>query len=210
MRYCKSYFNYNRRKSDVATIGSLKMGGGNPIRVQSMGNTDTNNVEASVAQAERIVAVGGELVRFTTQGVREAKSLAQIHDKLRQQGCGVPLVADIHFNPAVALEAAAHVEKVRINPGNFVAGHDGDYSEAEYLEEIEQIRIKLQPLIAICKAHGTAMRIGVNHGSLSPRIMNRYGDTPAGLAHSCLEFVRLCHESDFHNLVLSIKASNTL
>ncbi len=210
MHYCKTFFNYNRRLSEVATIGKLHLGGHYPIRVQSMANTDTNNLEESVSQAERIMCAGGELVRFTTQGVREAKSLAQIAQTLRAKGLQVPLVADVHFNPAVAEEAAAHIEKVRINPGNFVAGHDGDYSDLEYLQEIEKIRARLQPLIQICKTNGTALRIGVNHGSLAPRIVNRYGDTPAGLAASCLEFVRLCHESNFHNIVLSIKASNTL
>lgn len=201
-------FNYSRRATTAVKVGGIVIGGDAPIRIQSMANTDTNDIAASAAQAERIVAAGGELVRFTTQGVREAQSLGQIRAELRRKGCSVPLVADVHFNANVANEAAQLVEKVRINPGNFVAGKHGDYTDAEFEAEIEKIRGKLHTLIGLCKAHGTALRIGVNHGSLSPRIMGRYGDTPEGLAASCMEFLRLCEAERFHDIVLSVKASN--
>ena len=175
-----------------------------------MANTDTNHVEASVAQAIRIKEAGGELVRFTTQGIREAQSMKLIHEQLRARGVNVPLVADIHFNPKVAEEAAQYIEKVRINPGNFVAGKTTDYTDEEFEAERNKIHEKLRTLISICKQHHTAIRIGVNHGSLSPRIMNRYGDTPEGLAASCMEFLELCQLENFHQIVISVKASNTL
>ena len=208
--YVDSLFNYERRRTRAVRIGHLELGVDAPVRIQSMANTDTNDVEQSVAQAERVAAVGGELVRFTTQGVREAQSIGLIHSALRAGGCQVPLVADVHFNPHVAEAAAAVVEKVRINPGNFVAGKQGDYSAADEAAELEKIRAKLRPLLDICKLHHTVLRIGVNHGSLSPRIMNKYGDTPEGLAASCMEFLRLCEAEHFHDIVLSVKASNTL
>ncbi|MCB9071226.1 MAG: (E)-4-hydroxy-3-methylbut-2-enyl-diphosphate synthase [Prevotellaceae bacterium] len=205
-----SPFNYNRRTTNTVTVGNITIGGTAPIRVQSMANTDTNNIEASVAQAIRIKEAGGELVRFTTQGIREAQSLKLIHEQLQALGVKVPLVADIHFNPKVAEEAAQYVEKVRINPGNFVAGKTTDYTDEEFAAERDKIHEKLRTLISICKQHHTAIRIGVNHGSLSPRIMNRYGDTPEGLAVSCMEFLELCQLEDFHQIVISVKASNTL
>ncbi len=200
--------NYKRRKTTAVKVGNITIGGDAPIRIQSMANTDTNDIAASVAQTERIVAAGGELVRFTTQGVREAQNLGRIHAELHRKNCQVPLVADIHFNANVANEAAQLVEKVRINPGNFVASKHGDYTDEEFAAEIDKIREKLHTLITLCKAHGTALRIGVNHGSLSPRIMSRYGDTPEGLAASCMEFLRLCEAEQFHQIVLSVKASN--
>lgn len=205
-----SPFNYNRRITKEVTVGHITIGGTAPIRVQSMANTDTNNVEASVAQAIRIKEAGGELVRFTTQGIREAQSMKFIHEQLQAQGVDVPLVADIHFNPKVAEEAAQYIEKVRINPGNFVAGKTTDYTDGEFIAELDKIHEKLRTLISICKQHHTAIRIGVNHGSLSPRIMNRYGDTPEGLAASCMEFLELCQLENFHQIVISVKASNTL
>ena len=205
-----SPFNYNRRITSEVTIGNITIGGTAPIRVQSMANTDTNHVEASVAQAIRIKEAGGELVRFTTQGIREAQSMKLIHEQLRARGVNVPLVADIHFNPKVAEEAAQYIEKVRINPGNFVAGKTTDYTDEEFAAERNKIHEKLRTLISICKQHHTAIRIGVNHGSLSPRIMNRYGDTPEGLAASCMEFLELCQLENFHQIVISVKASNTL
>ena len=205
-----SPFNYNRRITSEVTVGNITIGGTAPIRVQSMANTDTNNVEASVAQAIRIKEAGGELVRFTTQGIREAQSMKLIHEQLRARGVNVPLVADIHFNPKVAEEAAQYIEKVRINPGNFVAGKTTDYTDEEFEAERNKIYEKLRTLISICKQHHTAIRIGVNHGSLSPRIMNRYGDTPEGLAASCMEFLELCQLENFHQIVISVKASNTL
>ena len=205
-----SPFNYNRRITSEVTVGNITIGGTAPIRVQSMANTDTNHVEASVAQAIRIKEAGGELVRFTTQGIREAQSMKLIHEQLRARGVNVPLVADIHFNPKVAEEAAQYIEKVRINPGNFVAGKTTDYTDEEFEAERNKIHEKLRTLISICKQHHTAIRIGVNHGSLSPRIMNRYGDTPEGLAASCMEFLELCQLENFHQIVISVKASNTL
>ena len=188
-------FNYSRRPSDTIRIGNLLLGGNYPVRVQSMANTNTNDILNSVAQCKRIVDAGGELVRFTTQGVREAESLKLIHDALRQQGCEVPLVADIHFNANAADVAALSVEKVRINPGNYVAGvktgDTSDYTIEEYEQEYEKIRSRFIPFLDICKKQHTAIRIGVNHGSLSERIMNRYGDTPRGMVESCMEFLRI-------------------
>jgi len=210
MTHLISPFNYNRRTTSKVNIGNITLGGTAPIRVQSMANTNTNDIEASVLQAIRIANVGSELVRFTTQGIREAENLGIIHKQLHAQGVHVPLVADVHFNPKVAEEAAKHIEKVRINPGNFVAGKQGDYSDEEFKAELDKIREKLRPLIAICKAHHTAIRIGVNHGSLSSRIMNRYGDTPEGLTISCMEFLEMCRAENFHDIVISVKSSNTL
>jgi (E)-4-hydroxy-3-methylbut-2-enyl-diphosphate synthase len=190
------------------------LGGGNPIRVQSMTNTSTMDTEACIAQCIRIIEAGGEYVRLTAQGVREAENLRNIKDGLRKRGYQTPLVADIHFNPNAAYAAASIVEKVRINPGNFIDPvkkfQNHDYSEEEYRQEIEKIRIRLVPFLKICKAHQTAIRIGVNHGSLSDRIMSRYGDTPEGMVESCLEFLRICVEENFKDVVISIKASNTL
>jgi (E)-4-hydroxy-3-methylbut-2-enyl-diphosphate synthase len=190
------------------------MGGENPIRVQSMTNTSTLDTEASIAQCIRIIEAGGEYVRLTAQGVREAENLRNIKDGLRRSGYQTPLVADIHFNPQAAYTAAGIVEKVRINPGNFADPVKTfkalEYSEMEYKREIEKIRERLVPFLHICKEHHTAIRIGVNHGSLSDRIMSRYGDTPEGMVESCLEFLRICVSENFANVVISIKASNTL
>lgn len=206
-------FNYKRRYSSVVHIGTLLMGGSNPIRVQSMANTDTNDTEASVAQCIRIVEAGGELVRFTAQGVKEATNLHYIRKALLDAGITVPLVADIHFNANAADVAAQYVEKVRVNPGNFigVVRSDGkDYTEAMYQAEFEKIRSRFKQLLQVCKQHQTALRIGVNHGSLSERMMNRWGDTPRGMVESCLEFLSVCQEENFHEVVISMKASNTL
>lgn len=193
-------------------MGEIAIGGNNPIRLQSMTNTSTNDVDASVAQAKRIAAAGGELVRLTTQGVREAESLGQIRSRLEADGCKVPLVADVHFNPNAAMTAAATAHKVRINPGNFVDAartfRKLEYTDEEYAGEIDRIREALKPLLDRCKQHHTALRLGVNHGSLSDRIMSRYGDTPDGMAESALEFLRVCRENDFTDVVVSIKASN--
>lgn len=174
-----------------------------------MANTDTNNIEQSVLQAERCIKAGTELLRYTTQGTKEAENLGIIHEKLHEKGYTTPLVADIHFNPHVAETAAKLVEKIRINPGNFVNSKDGEYSENEWNDELQRIKEKLFPLLDICKKHNTCVRIGVNHGSLSKRIVSRYGNTPLGLAKSCMEFIELCEEAGFYNLILSIKASNT-
>lgn len=201
---------YIRRKTRQIQVGNIALGGDATIRIQTMANTDTNNIDASVAQARRCVQSGAELLRYTTQGVREVENLRVIRQTLRNEGIDIPLVADIHFNAYVAEAAAQCVEKVRINPGNFVAGHQGSYSDEEWQSELDKIQAKLHPLIEICRQQGTAIRIGVNHGSLSPRIMSRYGNTPQGLAASCMEFIALCEKERFTNLILSVKASNTI
>ena len=205
---------YKRRNSSVVRVGNVMIGGSNPVRIQSMANTSTMDTEASVAQAERIVQAGGEIVRFTTQGQREALNMKAIAEALRAHGCDVPLVADVHFNPAVADTAAAICEKVRINPGNYVDPgrkfRHIDYTDQEYADEIRKIDERFVPFINICKEHHTAIRIGVNHGSLSDRIMSRYGDTPEGMVESCMEFLRICVREQFHDVVISIKVSNTV
>ena len=207
-------FNYNRQISSVVRIGNLLLGGNHPIRVQSMANTDTNDIEKSVAQCLRIVEAGGELVRFTAQGVREAESLKLIWDGIRAKGSDVPLVADIHFNANAADVAAKNVEKVRINPGNYVGsvkiGDTSDYTDEEFEAEYQKVRARFIPFLEICKQHKTAIRIGVNHGSLSERMMNRFGDTSRGMVESCIEFLRICHEENFNNVVISMKTSNTV
>lgn len=207
-------FKYSCRPSSEVQIGEVKLGGCNTVKVQSMANTDTNDIEGSVEQCLKIVGAGADIVRFTTQGTREAESLKQIHDKLRDLGNTTPLVADIHFNPNAADAAAQYVEKVRINPGNYVKsikGHDtSDYTDEEFQTEYQRIRERFIPFLDICKKHNTAIRIGVNHGSLSERMMNRYGDTPRGMVESCMEFLKICREQDFHNVVISMKTSNTV
>lgn len=209
-----SIYNYKRRESSVAHAGNVRIGGDNPIRIQSMNNTSTLDTEGSVAQALRIAEAGGEIVRLTTQGVREAENMAEIRKGLDAAGCNVPLVADVHFNPNAAFKAATTCEKVRINPGNFVDAARTfkklDFTDEEYAEEVKKIRETLVPFLNICKQHDTAVRLGVNHGSLSDRIMSRYGDTPAGMVESVLEFLRVCKEENFDNIVISIKASNVV
>ena len=204
---------YIRRKSSECHVKDVVIGGDNPICVQSMTNTNTNDIEGSVAQIERIVDAGADIVRLTAQGTREALSLKEIEAGIHRDGYQVPLVADIHFNAAVADVAAGIVEKVRINPGNYVdpgrTFKKLDYTDEEYAQEIEKIRARLVPFLNICKEHKTAVRIGVNHGSLSDRIMSRYGDTPAGMVESCMEFLRICVAENFMDVVISIKASNT-
>lgn len=207
-------FNYHRRESSVVHIGALDMGGDNPVRIQSMTTTSTDDTEGSVAQAERIIKAGGELVRLTTQGVKEAENLKNINAGIRRDGFSTPLVADVHFNPRVADVAARYAEKVRINPGNYVdparkfVKHD--YTDEEYASELKKIEERLVPFLDICKENHTAIRIGVNHGSLSDRIRNRYGDTPEGIVESCMEFLRICKKHDFSDVVISIKSSNTV
>ncbi len=195
-------------------MGNTTIGGGSPIRIQSMATTDTNDTEASVAQAKRIIDAGGELVRFTTQGTREAENMKNISDRLKQDGYTQPLVADVHFTAHVADIAARYCEKVRINPGNYVdpgrTFKHLEYTDEEYQEELEKINQRLVPFINICKEHHTAVRIGVNHGSLSDRIMSRYGDTPEGIVESCMEFLRIFRREHFDDVVISIKASNTV
>ena len=207
-------YNFNRRPTHVVRIGNFEMGGINPVRIQSMANTNTNDIENSVKQCLRIVSAGADLVRFTTQGIKEVESLKLIHQALRSQGCQVPLAADVHFNANVADLAAKHVGKVRINPGNYVSGIKSDlttdYTDEEYTLEYEKIRTRFIPFLDICKTHNTAIRIGVNHGSLSERMLNRWGNTAEGMVESCMEFLRICIEVDFHRVVISMKASNTV
>ena len=203
-----------RRISSVAHVGNIAIGGDNPIRIQSMATTDTNDTEGSVAQAKRIIDAGGELVRFTTQGTREAENMQHISARLKADGYTAPLVADVHFTAHVADVAAQYCEKVRINPGNYVdpgrTFKHLEYTDEEYAAELQKIEAKLVPFLNICKEHHTAVRIGVNHGSLSDRIMSRYGDTPEGIVESCMEFLRIFKREQFDDVVISIKASNTV
>lgn len=212
MDFFDSLSKFERRKTNTVRIGNLLMGSKYPIRIQSMTTTNTLDTEASVAQCKRIFDAGADLVRLTAQGVREAENLACIRQQLIADGYTKPLVADIHFNPNAAEEAARNVEKVRINPGNFVDKRasfiDVNLNDQEYAEELTRLREKFINLLDICKKNDTAIRIGVNHGSLSDRIMSRYGDTPEGMVESALEFLRICVEEKFTNVVLSMKSSN--
>ena len=201
---------YHRRHTTTTKVGNLEIGSEHPVRIQTMANTSTNDIDGSVAQANRCSAAGAELLRYTTQGMREVESLAQIHGAL---DATTPLVADVHFQSDVADAAAKVVEKVRINPGNYIDPARKfkliDYTNEEYQAELERLRNRFVQLLDICKEHKTALRIGVNHGSLSDRIMSRYGDTPEGMVESCMEFLRVAVAEDFKDIVLSIKASNT-
>jgi (E)-4-hydroxy-3-methylbut-2-enyl-diphosphate synthase len=203
-----------RRRTVEVQVGNLPMGGDNPVRVQSMCTTSTMDTEGCIAQIKRIVDAGGEYVRLTTQGMREAENLKNIKEGLRRDGYTVPIIADVHFNAKVADVAALYADKVRINPGNYVDPARKflhlDYTDEEYASEIKKIEEKFIPFLNICKEHHTAIRIGVNHGSLSDRIMSRYGDTPEGMVESCMEFLRICVRENFMNVVISIKASNTV
>ena len=207
-------FNYNRRHTVSVNVGGIAMGSEWPIRVQSMTNTSTDDVESSAAQCQRIAYAGADYVRLTAQGVKQANSIGEISQVLRAQGCDVPLIADIHFNPQAALAAAAVCEGVRINPGNFVdparTFKQLEYTQEEYEAELARIREALLPFIAVCREHHTAVRLGVNHGSLSDRIMSRYGNTAAGMVESVMEFLRVFVEEDFLDVVISMKASNVV
>lgn len=210
--YCNSFTEYSRRETITVNIGDLLMGSAHPIRIQSMTTVDTMDTMGSVEQSIRMIEAGCELVRITAPSVKEAQNLENIKKELRQRGYNTPLVADIHFTPNAAELAARLVEKVRINPGNYADKKRfelTDYTEAGYEAELERIREKFLPLVKICKEHGTAMRIGTNHGSLSDRILSRYGDTPLGMVESALEFLRICEDENYFNIVLSMKASNT-
>lgn len=210
-RYCLSLTNPYRLPTREVRCGSVSIGGNNPIRVQTMTTTDTMDTQATVAQCIRCIEAGSELVRITAPSIREAENLRNIRDELRRRGYTTPLVADIHFTPNAAEIAARIVEKVRINPGNYADKkkfEQKEYSDAQYAAELERIRDRFVPLVRICKQYGTAMRIGTNHGSLSDRIMNRYGDTPLGMVESAWEFVRIAEDESFYNIVLSMKASN--
>ena len=202
-----------RRKTVEVQVGNLPMGGDNPVRVQSMTTVSTMDTEGCIAQIKRIVDAGGEYVRLTTQGIREAENLKNIKEGLRRDGYDVPIIADVHFNANVADVAALYADKVRINPGNYVDPARKfkhlDYTDEEYADEIKKIEERFVPFLNICKEHHTAIRIGVNHGSLSDRIMSRYGDTPEGMVESCMEFLRICVKENFLSVVISIKASNT-
>lgn len=207
-------FNYRRRHSSTVQIGNVPLGGDNPIRIQSMTSTSTLDTDASVAQCRRIFDTGADYVRLTAQGVREAHNIGEIRAALHAAGYTKPLVADIHFNPKAAFEAAATTDKVRINPGNFVDAARTfkklEYTDEEYAAELEKIRRAVVPFLAICREHHTAVRLGVNHGSLSDRIMSRYGDTPAGMVESAMEYLRIFREENFNDVAISIKASNTV
>ncbi len=212
VKYCNSLTNYKRRLTREVNIGGISMGGKNPIRVQSMTTVDTMDTQGSVAEVLRMVEAGSEYVRITAPSIKEAQNLEEIKKELRKRGCEVPLVADIHFTPNAAELAARIVEKVRVNPGNYADKKKFetiDYTDSSYGEELERIREKFMPLVKICKEYGTAMRIGTNHGSLSDRIMSRYGDTPLGMVESALEFIRICEELNYFELVISMKSSNT-
>lgn len=211
--YCESLTSYKRLKTREVKIGNLLLGNGHPIRVQTMTTTDTLDTIATVEQSIRCIEAGAELVRITAPSKKEAENLQNIKDELRKRGYNTPLVADIHFTPNAAEIAARIVEKVRVNPGNYVDKkkfEQIEYTDAEYAEEIERIRERFTPLVKICKEHGTAMRIGTNHGSLSDRIMSRYGDTAMGMVESAMEFLRIARGEDYHNIILSMKSSNPL
>jgi (E)-4-hydroxy-3-methylbut-2-enyl-diphosphate synthase len=210
--YCPSLTAYSRRKTIDVSIGNLMLGSSFPIRVQSMTTVDTMDTAGSVEQSIRMIEAGCELVRITAPSVKEAQNLENIRKELHRRGYHTPLVADIHFTPNAAEVAARLVEKVRINPGNYADKkrfETLDYTDASYEAELDRIRDKFLPLVKICKEYGTAMRIGTNHGSLSDRILSRYGDTPLGMVESALEFIRICEQESYHNLVVSMKASNT-
>ena len=211
-KYCSSLTNYSRYKTREVFIGDIPLGGNNPIRIQSMTTTDTMNTIATVEQTIRMVNSGCEYVRITAPSLKEAQNLSEIKKELKKRGYNVPLIADIHFTPNAAELAARIVEKVRVNPGNYVDKKKFEtieYTHKEYEEEIERLHERFTPLVKICKEYGTAMRIGTNHGSLSDRILSRYGDTPLGMVESALEFLRICEENNYHSIVLSMKASNT-
>ncbi|MDP4680529.1 MAG: flavodoxin-dependent (E)-4-hydroxy-3-methylbut-2-enyl-diphosphate synthase, partial [Cyclobacteriaceae bacterium] len=206
-KYCQDLTGYLRRKSSVVNIGGVPLGGDNPIRIQSMTTIDTMDTEGSIQQAIRMIKAGCEYVRITAPSIKEAQNLRNIIKGLRDQGYSTPLVADIHFTPNAAELAAEIVEKVRVNPGNYADKkkfENIEYTDESYADELERIKLKFTPLVKICKARGTAMRIGTNHGSLSDRIMSRFGDTPLGMVESALEFLRICEELAYYNVVLSM------
>src|ERR671932_120587 len=209
--YCESLTAYKRLPTKEVKIGDLLLGNFHPIRVQTMTTTDTMDTLATVEQTIRCIEAGAELVRITAPSKKEAENLQNIKDELRRRGYATPLIADIHFTPNAAEIAARIVEKVRVNPGNYVDKKKFElieYTDADYAEEIERIRDRFTPLVKICKEYGTAMRIGTNHGSLSDRIMSRYGDTPMGMVESAMEFLRIARDEAYHNIVLSMKSSN--
>ncbi|MEA3318024.1 MAG: (E)-4-hydroxy-3-methylbut-2-enyl-diphosphate synthase, partial [Bacteroidota bacterium] len=213
IKYCNNIFNYSRYKTAEVHVGDVKIGGNNPIRLQSMTNTNTSDIEKTINQSIKIFEAGGELVRYSARGVTEVEKIAEIVKGLRNRKCNIPTVADIHFNPKAAFLAAQIVDKVRINPGNFIdkraSFENLEYSEDEYSDEINKIKDKLIPLIDLCKKNNIALRIGINHGSLSDRIMSKFGNTPIGMVESAMEFLRICKDENFYNIVISMKSSNT-
>ena len=212
-QYCKSLNKYQRFKSREVYIGNIPLGYNHPIRTQSMTTTNTMDIKSTVEQSIRIANEGSDYVRITAPSVKEAKALKEIKKCLRGKGYKIPLIADIHFTPKAALEAAQIVEKVRINPGNYADNKKFkvfEFTDDEYENELQRIYDRFSPLVKICKENGTAMRIGTNHGSLSDRIMNRYGDTPLGMVESALEFLRICEDHNYYNIVLSMKSSNPI
>ena len=203
--YCNSLTSYSRFKTREVNIGGIALGGSNPIRVQSMTTTDTMDTHSTVAQSIRMIEAGCEYVRITAPSINEAQNLLNIKNELKSQGYSTPLIADIHFTPNAAQVAARIIEKVRINPGNYADRKKFnyiDYTDQEYSDEINRIRDRFLPLVNICKEYGTAMRIGTNHGSLSDRILSRYGDTPMGMVESAMEFLRICNDENYHDIVL--------
>src|SRR3989449_4378419 len=211
MTYCKNPFAYERRVAREVMVGNVGIGGANPIRVQSMITCDTMDTEASIQQTMELAAAGCEIVRITAPTVKDARNLEHIVKGLRESGCDVPIVADIHFKPEAAMEAAKWVDKVRINPGNYADSKKfviREYTDEQYAAELGRIRARFTPLVELCKERGIAMRIGTNHGSLSDRILSRYGDTPLGMVESALEFARIARDLDYHDFVFSMKASN--
>ena len=211
MSYCASPFSYQRRQSRVVMVGHVAVGGEHPIRVQSMITCDTMDTVASIQQTLDLVAVGCEIVRITAPTVKDAANLQHIVAGLRARGCTVPIVADIHFKPDAAMEAAKWVEKVRINPGNYADSKKfavKEYTDTQYAAELERIRERFTPLVLFMQEHGRAMRIGTNHGSLSDRIMNRFGDSPLGMVESALEFARIARDLGYHDFMFSMKSSN--
>src|SRR6059058_4116130 len=211
MKYCENPLVYHRRATREVMVGNVGIGEVNPIRVQSMITCDTMDTEMSIQQTMELAAAGCEIVRITAPTVKDAANLEHIVGGLRERGCAVPIVADIHFKPEAAMEAAKWVEKVRINPGNYADSKKFkilEYTDEQYAAELERIRQRFSPLVKICKERGVAMRIGTNHGSLSDRIMNRYGDSPLGMVESALEFARIARELDYNAIVFSMKSSN--
>ena len=211
-KYCNSLIDYSRLKTSEVAIGNVNFGGENPIRLQSMTTVDTMDTEASVAQAIRMIEAGCELVRYTAPSIKEAENLKIIREELTKLGITTPIVADIHFTPNAAEVAALHIEKVRVNPGNYADKkkfEEIEYTDQSYQAELNRIREKFTPLVLLCKKLNRAMRIGTNHGSLSDRITSRYGDTPEGMVESAMEFIRICEDNEFYDLVISMKSSNT-
>jgi len=209
VNYCVDPLRYHRRKTRQVKVGNVGIGGDNPIRVQSMITCDTMDTQASIQETMELAKAGCEIVRITAPTVKDARNLENIVKGLRERGCDVPIVADIHFKPDAAMEAAKWVEKVRINPGNYADSKKfviREYSDEQYAAELNRIRERFSPLVELCKTRGIAMRIGTNHGSLSDRILNRYGDTPLGMVESALEFARIARDLDYHDFVFSMKA----